>query len=109
MGQTTPRTSPRTGAKAPAARPPLSVGHRVSVIVPYYNQPAYLAEAVSSIEQQTYPNIEIIVVDDGSPVPAASILSQGTGIQVIRTKNRGVSAARNFGFERCSGDYLIFL
>jgi glycosyltransferase involved in cell wall biosynthesis len=109
MGQATPRTSSLRGAKALAARTPLSVAHRVSVIIPYYNQPAYLAEAVSSVEQQTYPNIEIIVVDDGSPAPADSILPQGSGIRIIRTENRGVSAARNFGFQRCSGEYLIFL
>jgi glycosyltransferase involved in cell wall biosynthesis len=83
--------------------------HRVSVIIPYYNQPAFLAVAVSSVEQQTYPNIEIIVVDDGSAVPADSILPQRSGVRIIRTENRGVSAARNFGFQRCSGDYLIFL
>jgi glycosyltransferase involved in cell wall biosynthesis len=109
MGQTTPRTSSLRGAKAPSGIIPLSVEHRVSVIIPYYNQPAYLAETVSSVEEQTYPNIEIIVVDDGSAVPADSILPQGSGIQIIRTENRGVSAARNLGFQRCSGDYLIFL
>jgi glycosyltransferase involved in cell wall biosynthesis len=108
MGQTTPRISAPRGAKAPA-RTPLTVEHRVSVIIPYYNQPAYLAEAVSSVEQQTYPNIEIIVVDDGSPVPAGEILPQGRGIRIMRTENRGVSAARNFGFQRCSGEYLVFL
>ena len=109
MGQTTPRTSLLRGAKALAARTPLSVEHSITVIIPYYNQPAYLAEAVSSVEQQTYPTIEIIVVDDGSPVPADAILPQGCGIRIIRTENRGVSAARNFGFQRCSGEYLIFL
>jgi glycosyltransferase involved in cell wall biosynthesis len=49
------------------------------------------------------------VVDDGSAVPAETILPQGRGIRIIRTENRGVSAARNFGFQRCSGEYLIFL
>jgi glycosyltransferase involved in cell wall biosynthesis len=92
-----------------AAVTPLSVEHRVSVIIPYYNQPAFLAEAVASAEQQTYPNVEIIVVDDGSVVPADSILSNTSGILILRTENRGVSAARNLGFQRCSGDYLIFL
>jgi glycosyltransferase involved in cell wall biosynthesis len=110
MVQTKPTgTSILKGVNAPAARIPLSMEHRVSVIIPYYNQPAFLAEAVSSVEQQTYPNIEIIVVDDGSAVPADSILPQRSGVRIIRTENRGVSAARNLGFQNCSGDYLIFL
>lgn len=82
---------------------------RVSIIIPYYNQPDFLAEAVFSAKQQTYSNVEIIVVDDGSVVPADSILQQVSGVLILRTENRGVSAARNFGFKRGSGDYLVFL
>ena len=82
---------------------------RVSIIIPYYNQPDFLAETVLSAKQQTYCNVEIIVVDDGSVVPANSILQQVSDVLILRTENRGVSAARNFGFKRSSGDYLIFL
>src|ERR1700678_1458102 len=82
---------------------------RVSIIIPYYNQPDFLAETVLSAKQQTYSNVEIIVVDDGSVVPADSIVQRGSGVFILRTRNRGVSAARNFGFKKSSGDYLIFL
>ena len=60
-------------------------------------------------QQQTYPNFEIIVVDDGSPVPAASVLPKSSDVLVLRTENQGCPAARNFGFKRSSGDYLVFL
>jgi glycosyltransferase involved in cell wall biosynthesis len=109
MGRTKPRILPLKGVNPLAATTSLGAEHRVSVIIPYYNQPAFLAEAVSSVERQTYSNVEIIVVDDGSAVPAESVLSQPSNILILRTENRGVSAARNLGFERCSGDFLIFL
>jgi GT2 family glycosyltransferase len=81
----------------------------VSIIIPYFNHPAYLAETVESARRQTYPNLEIIVVDDGSVVPADSLLEAFTGIALIRTENGGVSSARNIGFQNSSGEYLIFL
>jgi glycosyltransferase involved in cell wall biosynthesis len=86
-----------------------NVEARVSIIIPYYNQPAFLAEAVSSAKKQTYGNVEIIVVDDGSVVPAGSIIEQANNVAIWRTENRGVSAARNLGFAKSSGKYLIFL
>jgi glycosyltransferase involved in cell wall biosynthesis len=88
---------------------PLGTGPRVSIIIPYYNQPAFLAEAVLSAKQQTYPSVEIIIVDDGSTVPARSILAHVSDVLILRTENRGVAAARNLGFHHSSGDYLIFL
>jgi glycosyltransferase involved in cell wall biosynthesis len=81
----------------------------VSVIIPYYKQERFVAETVSSVTRQTYPNLEIIVVDDGSPVPASSVLPGGNDVQILRTVNRGCPAARNFGFQRSSGEYLVFL
>lgn len=93
----------------PTANIPGTVETRVSIIIPYYNQPAFLAEAVSSARQQTYGDVEIIVVDDGSVVPAESMIEQGKNISILRTENRGVSAARNLGFAKSSGNYLIFL
>jgi glycosyltransferase involved in cell wall biosynthesis len=81
----------------------------VSIIIPYYNQGLFIAEAVRSAKQQTYPNVEIIVVDDGSPMPAEPYLKEVAGIQLFRTENRGCPATRNFGFSKSSGEYLIFL
>jgi glycosyltransferase involved in cell wall biosynthesis len=81
----------------------------VSIIIPYYNQQAFIADAAWSAKRQTYPNIEIVVVDDGSPVPAEPHLRQINGIHLLRTENHGVSAARNLGFQKSSGEYLIFL
>jgi len=81
----------------------------VSVIVAYYKQENFVAETLRSIQQQTYPNIEIIVVDDGSPVPASAVLPESSNVRIIRTENRGCPAARNFGFHQSSGDFLVFL
>jgi glycosyltransferase involved in cell wall biosynthesis len=81
----------------------------VSVIIAYYKQERFVAETVASVTQQTYQNLEIIVVDDGSPVPASSVLPGSNDVQILRTANRGCPAARNFGFKRSSGEYLVFL
>ena len=81
----------------------------VSIIIPYYNQPEFVIEAVLSAKRQTFSNVEIIVVDDGSLIPAESVLSDIGRITIVRTENRGVSKARNTGFAMSSGDYLIFL
>lgn len=98
-------------AKGPMAltNPAIAAQPLVSIIIPYFNHSAYLAGTVESAKQQTYPNLEIIVVDDGSVVPADSLLEAFTEVVLIRTENRGVSSARNIGFQNCSGEYLIFL
>jgi glycosyltransferase involved in cell wall biosynthesis len=79
------------------------------VIIAYYKQEGFIAETVRSVQQQTYPHFEIIVVDDGSPVPAGSVLPERSDVRILRTENRGCAAARNFGFQRSSGDFLVFL
>jgi glycosyltransferase involved in cell wall biosynthesis len=81
----------------------------ISIIIPYYNQHRFIADTVLSAQHQTYPNVEIIVIDDGSPVPAEPCLSPAAGIRIFRTQNHGCPAARNFGFTKSSGKYLIFL
>jgi glycosyltransferase involved in cell wall biosynthesis len=86
--------------------PPLPL---VSVIIAYYKQEGFIAETVRSVQHQTYPHIEIIVVDDGSPIPAASVLPERGDVRIFRTGNRGCPAARNFGFRQSSGDFLVFL
>jgi glycosyltransferase involved in cell wall biosynthesis len=98
-----PRSDP---PPAGASQPPSPL---VSVIVAYYKQEGFVAETVRSVQQQTYPNVEIIVVDDGSPVPASSVLPETSDVRILRTENRGCPAARNFGFLQSSGDFLVFL
>jgi glycosyltransferase involved in cell wall biosynthesis len=81
----------------------------VSIIIPYYMQEEFIAETVWSAKRQTYPNVEIIVVDDGSPQPAAPLLDGIGGIKLLRIENLGCPGARNAGFDSSSGEYLIFL
>jgi glycosyltransferase involved in cell wall biosynthesis len=84
----------------------------VSVIIPFYKQEAYLAETVASVARDDYPKVEMIVVDDGSPISAATVLAGDSNLAeatIIRTENRGLSAARNLGFRYSSGEFLLFL
>ena len=81
----------------------------VSIIIPYYMQQAYIADTVRSALAQTYQHIEVIVIDDGSPVPAAPALTGMEGIHLTRTENHGCPITRNVGFSQSSGEFLIFL
>jgi glycosyltransferase involved in cell wall biosynthesis len=85
------------------ATPPL-----VSVVIPCYNANRYLAEAIESVLLQTYPRIEIIVVDDGSTDETARI-ARSYPVHYIYQANRGISAARNTGIRHCQGEYVLFL
>ena len=80
----------------------------VSVVIACYNSARYLAETLTSVVAQTYPRIEIIVVDDGSSDATASI-AQSYPVKYLRQENQGVSAARNTGFLHCRGEYVQFL
>ena len=84
----------------------------VSIIIPVYKGANYLAEAIDSALAQTYKNIEIIVINDGSPDDGATervALSYGNKIHYIFQKNGGVSSALNYGIEHMSGDYFSWL
>ncbi len=82
----------------------------VSVIIPTYNSAAYIAEAVESVLAQTYPNIEIIVVDDGSTDDTATVIAPyRSSVIYINQANRGVSAARNIGMRQARGQLIAFL
>lgn len=83
----------------------------VSVIIPAYNQGHYLGEAIQSCLDQTYPNIEIIVVDDGSTDNTGEIAQsyKDPKIKYIQKQNGGLSSARNAGIQAASGEYLTFL
>ena len=82
----------------------------VSVIIPVFNGQAYLAETLACALGQTYPNIEIIVVDDGSTDGSAGIArSFGDRVRLFAQSNAGAGAARNMGFARSRGEYIFFL
>jgi len=85
----------------------------VSVIIPTYNHARFIAQAVESTLAQTYSDLEIIVVDDGSTDDTQAILASygdcTRRVRVIHKENRGVAAARNTGILAAQGDYLLFL
>lgn len=83
----------------------------VSVIVPVYNAEKYIDRCIKSILDQTYTNIEIIVVDDGSADESLQKINTilDERIRVYSQGNKGVSAARNLGIEKSTGDYLLFV
>ncbi len=82
----------------------------VSVIIPAYNATAFLGETLDSVLAQTYPNLEIIVVDDGSTDATPELLdSYGDRIRVLRQANAGQAAARNHGAREARGELLAFL
>lgn len=87
--------------------------HLVSIIVPIYKVEPYLRQCLESIVNQTYTNIEIILVDDGSPDNCPQICDEyatrDNRIIVIHKINGGLSDARNAGLNQCSGDYIYFL
>jgi len=83
---------------------------KISVIIPVYNRPDFVTEAIQSVLSQTYPNIEIIVVNDGSTDNTSDVLKQFSDkIIVIHQENKGVSAARNTGIYHSHSNWLSFL
>jgi len=86
---------------------------KFSVIVPVYNVEKYLHECVDSVLNQTYPEYEIILVDDGSTDNSKSICDHYSQldqrIRVFHTSNSGVSTARNIGIQKAIGEYVLFL
>ena len=83
---------------------------RFSIIIPAYNAEKFIARAIDSALQQTWPAHEIIVIDDGSSDATAEIVARyGDRVRYQRQDNAGVSAARNTGAQLASGDWLAFL
>lgn len=85
----------------------------VSVIVPVYGTETYLPTCIESLCNQTYKNIQIVLVDDQSPDNCPEICDEyekkDSRITVIHQKNKGVSGARNTGLQNATGDYLMFV
>lgn len=85
----------------------------ISVVVPVYNVEKYVERCIDSITAQTYKNIEIIIVDDGSTDNSGHIVDEislkDQRIKVIHQENGGLSAARNTGIDKATGEYLVFV
>lgn len=85
----------------------------VSVIVPVYKVGKYLDKCVESIVEQTYKNLEIILVDDGSPDNCPAMCDKwaerDSRIKVIHKQNGGVSSARNVGIDAAQGEFIGFV
>ena len=86
---------------------------KVSVIVPFYNNEKYIKTCVDSIRSQTYQNLEILLIDDGSTDSSGELLKDcaktDSRIRLIYQKNQGVAAARNRGLDEATGKYLTFV
>ena len=85
----------------------------VSIIVPVYNVERYLRQCLDSLVNQTYQNIEIICVDDGSTDASSEILTEyalkNSKVRVICQENSGLSVARNVGFSFATGEYVMYV
>ena len=83
---------------------------KVSIIIPVYKVEEYLPKCLDSIVRQTYTNLELILVDDGSPDKCGEICDkyakEDSRIKVIHKENAGVARARNDGIEIATGDYI---
>lgn len=86
---------------------------RVSIIVPVYNGERYFTDCIQSILVQSFTDIEVIVINDGSTDSSLSLIKRyaqnDSRIVVINQKNKGVSAARNAGLSKARGDYIMFV
>jgi len=88
-------------------------GKKVSVIIPVYNTEKQLERCIRSVREQTYTNLEILLVDDGSTDASPMLCDREAGaderILVIHKKNGGVSSARNAGLARAGGSFIVFV
>lgn len=86
---------------------------KVSVIIPVYNDEKYLEQCVKSALDQTYQNLEVILVDDGStdttPTLCEKLHDQDQRVRVLHKENGGVGSSRNAGLAMATGDYVLFI
>ena len=86
---------------------------KVSVVLPIYNVEKYLKKSVQSVQNQTYRNLEIILVDDGSKDSSGRICDElskeDSRIQVVHKNNGGLASARNSGYEVATGEYVMYI
>lgn len=88
------------------------MNHLLSIIVPVYNVKKHLNNSVNSILQQSYQNIELLLIDDGSSDGSSDLCDENAKkdhrVSVIHQENQGVSAARNTGIDNSNGDLISF-
>lgn len=85
---------------------------KVSIIIPVYNLESYIAKTIESCLRQTYGNIEVVIVNDGSTDGSEKEIEKYLAderIIYVKQENAGVSAARNHGVKISTGDYLTFV
>ena len=82
---------------------------KVSIIIPVHNSSKYLKKCIDSVLKQTYKNIEVICIENGSKDNSLKILKQYKTIKTYSLKESGISLARNYGIKKAKGDYLYFL
>jgi len=82
----------------------------ISVVIPCFNARAYIAAAIRSVQAQDWPDLEIIVVDDGSSDRSAElVMEMFPAVRLVRQTNSGVAAARNHGISEANGEWIAFL
>jgi len=86
---------------------------KISIIIPVYNVELYLRQCIQSVIEQSYTNIEVILVNDGSPDNCGAICDEYANkdnrLTVIHKKNEGVSGARNIGLDIATGEFIYFI
>ena len=86
---------------------------KISIIIPAYNVEAYIEKCINSVINQTYDDIEVIIINDGSTDNTAEIIEKyskiDNRIKIVNKYNSGVSDSRNVGIEMFTGDYVFFL
>lgn len=91
----------------------VEASHKISVIIPVYNAKAFLPGCVDSILSQTYANIELILVDDGSTDGSGDVCDRlalrDDRVRVVHQRNGGASSARNTGIRTAAGEYILFV
>ena len=85
----------------------------VSIIVPVYNVESWLNKCIDSLLEQSYKNIEILLINDGSTDKSGDIcneyLNKSSKIRVFNNENKGLSYSRNFGMKNANGKYIVFI
>ncbi|MBI2436635.1 MAG: glycosyltransferase [Candidatus Magasanikbacteria bacterium] len=85
----------------------------ISIIIPVYNRPEAFQKTLASVLRQTYTNIEVIVVDDGSDIDLTTLppnhLTTDKRVKMFRQENQGAPVARNRGFDESKGEFVIFI